>query len=104
MADDDTRPTDETMVRLIHYMQDVERDIEGGKNTPEAFVDGYGFARYHAVQLYIELSGGFPCDCEFGPSAGKVREGRWRCVECETVLAESTEEAVPRDTGGPDDE
>lgn len=80
----------------IGYMRDMVHDLESGP-----FLDGYRFAVYQAVELYVEYSEHYTCECPDGHMLAALNGDEWWvCENCGTVLVERGEEIVSEQRGG----
>lgn len=83
----------------VAYLQSVVSDLES-LDEPEAFVDGYRYAEYHASKLYVEHSREFWCECRAPERFAAVIDGMWVCEYCGVEIVERGKEVADGDHDG----
>ena len=77
--------------RLLRYLTDVLRDLEGDDGGWGDMAEGYRFALHHARTQHIEAF--CQCDCD-EPLPGQTKSGRWACESCGAPFRDSDGEFV----------
>lgn len=77
--------------RLLRYLNDVHRDLEGDDGGWNEMSEGYRFALHHAREMHIERF--CFCDCD-EPHAAQRKSGQWVCEECGVPFRDSDGELV----------